>query len=91
MSTKYKSPLIKSRSTSFTSTPVNTQQNIQSSSQQENANSTGSSFSEYLVQDTSPICNFSEPRFSNSRARGTPYQWRSPYGFNNSWSSYVIK
>lgn len=98
MGSKYKSPLIRSRTTSVTQT-VATPPDRSSTNEQ-----TPFSGSDVLVYDNtprpSPVVQHwrgrgcSSPRFDSPRpSRGSPYQWTPPSqtgGFyENSWSSQV--
>lgn len=99
MSSKYKSPLIRSRNTSATSD--NTSVNLESPSKQANNSVTDNKLGHIIMFDNTPQESpvslnrrgrgCSSPRYNSPRPpRDSPYQWTSPNRFNNSWSSDVI-
>ncbi|VVC37495.1 M-phase-specific PLK1-interacting protein-like [Cinara cedri] len=86
-SSSYKSPLIKSRNTSATtSTPVNIQKNLDRLFQQDSTSSTDNLLNTLVVYDTTPQHNFVGQKKLYARSKGSPYQWKS-HNTNNSCSS----
>lgn len=94
MSSKYKSPLIRSRNTSAITDNQSPNLNAESPPTRVDKNLTDNQ----IVYDNTPQPaspswrgrGCSSPRFNTpqSRGRASPYQW-TPNRFNNSWSSDV--
>lgn len=97
MSLKYKSPLIKSRTTSAASNDASP--NVEKP-QLADKKLMDNKLSNILVYDNSPQHSSpvtphwrgrgsSSPRFNSPRSKGSPYQWTPPNRMNNSWNSNV--